>query len=240
MIWTTYKHYVGLVTVESQSKKEVDSVYKPDNENIKKINFYANNKWNIPVIQWIKEFDKNIEFIGFNYAKTFEKVGKTNYGIHFFLDDYQFNRLWNNPNKYLELLSKFKYILSPDFSMYCDYPKAMQMWKHYQKHWIGAYLELLGITVIPTIGWSDEESFKWCFDGEPKNSVVAVSSIGTQRYEESMQLFLKGYAEMKKRLKPKQVLFWGNIPKELEEETNIIHMGYIMDEKFKLMRENSE
>ena len=45
---------------------------------------------------------------------------------------------------------------------------------------------------------------------------------------------------MKKILKPKQVLFWGNIPKELEKETNIIHMGYIMDEKFKLMRENSE
>ena len=48
------------------------------------------------------------------------------------------------------------------------------------------------------------------------------------------------YAEMKKKLNPIKVLFWGNIPEELKEERNIIHMGYIMDEKFKLMRGNHE
>lgn len=214
-------------------------MYKPDNENIKKSNFISPNKWNIPEIKGIKEFDESIEFIGFNYAKTFSKVNKTNFGIHFFLDDYQFNRLWNNPDKYIEMIKKFKCLLSPDFSMYTDYPKAMQLWKHYQKHWIGAYLERQGINIIPTIGWSDHESYKWCFDGEPKNSIVAISSIGTQRYEESKRLFLDGYAEMKKKLKPSKVLFWGKIPKELEKEKNIIPMGYIMDEKFKLMRKNS-
>ena len=214
-------------------------MYKPDNENIKKSNFISPNKWNIPEIKGIKEFDESIEFIGFNYAKTFSKANKTNFGIHFFLDDYQFNRLWNNPDKYIEMLKKFKCLLSPDFSMYTDYPKAMQLWKHYQKHWIGAYLERQGIKIIPTIGWSDHESYKWCFDGEPKNSIVAISSIGTQRYEESKRLFIDGYAEMKKKLKPSKVLFWGKIPKELEKEKNIIPMGYIMDEKFKLMRENS-
>lgn len=211
-------------------------MYKPDSDNIKKLNFISPNKWNIPQIKGIKEID-DMEFIGFNYAKTFDKGNKTNFGIHFFLDDYQFNRLWNNPDKYISLLKKFKCLLSPDFSMYTDYPKAMQLWKHYQKHWVGAYLERKGIKVIPTIGWSDHDSYKWCFDGEPQNSVVAVSSIGTQRYKESKKLFLDGYAEMKKRLKPTKVLFWGNIPQELAKEKNIIHMGYIMDEKFKLMRQ---
>ena len=214
-------------------------MYKPDNENIKKYNFFQNNKWNIPSIKGIKEIEENIEFIGFNYVKTFERENKIEYGIHFFLDDYQFNRIWNNPDKYIPHLLKFKYVLSPDFSMYTDYPKAMQLWKHYQKHWIGAYLERFGIQVIPTIGWSDHDSYKWCFDGEPKNSIVAVSSIGTQRYKESKQLFLDGYKEMIKRLKPTKILFWGNIPPEIDK-TNIIQMGYIMDEKFKLMRKNTD
>ena len=168
-------------------------MYKPDNDNIQKANFKANNKWNIPKIKGVQKFDKNIEFIGFNYAKTFQRENKTKFGIHFFLDDYQFNRIWNNPNKYIELLKEFEYVLSPDFSMYTDYPKAMQMWKHFQKHWIGAYLEKNGIKVIPTIGWSDEESYEWCFDGEPTKTIVAVSSIGTQRYEDSRVLFLKGF-----------------------------------------------
>ena len=214
-------------------------MYKPDSENIKKANFQSKNKWNIPTIVGIKEFDKKVQFIGFNYAKTFEKQQKTDYGVHFFLDDYQFERLWKRPDKYIELLRKFKYVLSPDFSMYMDYPKAMQMWKHYQKHWLGAYMELFGIKVIPTIGWSDKESFKWCFDGEPKNSIVAVSSIGTQKYKESRKAFLEGYNKMLEILEPTTVLFWGNIPNEIDK-SNIIHMGYIMDEKFKLLRNSSE
>lgn len=214
-------------------------MYKPDSENIQKANFQSRNKWNIPTIVGIKEFDKKVQFIGFNYAKTFEKQQKTDYGVHFFLDDYQFERLWKRPDKYIELLRKFKYVLSPDFSMYMDYPKAMQMWKHYQKHWLGAYMELFGIKVIPTIGWSDKESFKWCFDGEPKNSIVAVSSIGTQKYKESKKAFLDGYNKMLEILKPTKILFWGNIPNEIDK-SNIIHMGYIMDEKFKLLRNSSE
>ena len=214
-------------------------MYKPDNENIKRWNFFSKNKWNIPTIKGINEFDGNVQFIGFNYAKTCEKQQKTDFGVHFFLDDYQFNRLWNRPDKYIPLLSKFKYVLSPDFSMYTDYPKAMQMWKHYQKHWLGAYMELFGIKVIPTVGWSDKESFKWCFDGDPKNSIVAVSSIGTQRTAESKKAFLDGYNKMLEVLKPTKILFWGNIPNEIDK-TNIIHMGYIMDEKFKLMREKSD
>ena len=214
-------------------------MYKPDNENIKRWNFFSKNKWNIPTIKGIDEFDEKVQFIGFNYAKTCEKQQKTDFGVHFFLDDYQFNRLWNRPDKYIPLLSKFKYVLSPDFSMYTDYPKAMQMWKHYQKHWLGAYMELFGIKVIPTVGWSDKDSFKWCFDGEPRNSIVAVSSIGTQKDKESKQLFLEGYNKMLEVLKPIKILFWGNIPNEIDK-SNVIHMGYIMDEKFKLMRENSK
>ena len=213
-------------------------MYKPDSENIRKWNFFSKNKWNIPNIKGIEEFDEKVQFIGFNYAKTCEKQQKTDFGVHFFLDDYQFERLWNRPDKYIQLLLKFKYVLSPDFSMYTDYPKAMQMWKHYQKHWLGAYMELFGIKVIPTIGWSDKESFKWCFDGEPKKSIVAVSSIGTQRNEESRRAFLDGYNKMVEVLKPTTILFWGNIPSELDK-TNIIEMGYIMDEKFKLMRETA-
>ena len=214
-------------------------MYKPDNENLKKWNFFGNNKWNIPTLKGIDKFDEKVQFIGFNYAKTCEKQQKTDFGVHFFLDDYQFNRLWNRPDKYIQLLLKFKYVLSPDFSMYTDYPKAMQMWKHYQKHWLGAYMELFGIKVIPTIGWSDKDSFKWCFDGEPKNSIVAVSSIGTQRNIKSKRAFLDGYSKMLEVLKPTKILFWGNIPNEIDK-TKVIHMGYIMDEKFKLMRENSE
>lgn len=62
--------------------------------------------------------------------------------------------------------------------------------------------------------WSDEQSFEWCFDGEPMGSTVAVSSVGTQASAENKQRFLAGYLEMMKRLCPDTVIFYGSIPKE--------------------------
>lgn len=210
-------------------------MYKPDNENIKKANYYENNSLNIPKIAGVPSVPSDLNFISFNYCKSLIAKGlKEKYSVHFFLDDYQFNRLWNNPDKYIEVLKRFDYVLSPDFSLYADYPKAMQIWKHYQKHWLARYWQERGIKVIPTICWSDESSYKWCFTGEPKKSVVAVSSIGTQRDEISKGLFLKGYNEMLKRLKPSLILFWGIVPKECKGK--IKPMGYVMDEKFKQLR----
>ncbi|WP_405354187.1 DUF4417 domain-containing protein [Ruminococcus sp.] len=43
------------------------------------------------------------KFIGFNEAMSSKK---TDCGIHFFLDDYQFTRLWNKPDRYIDLLKK--------------------------------------------------------------------------------------------------------------------------------------
>ena len=139
---------------------------------------------------------------------------KTDCGIHFFLDDYQFMRLWNNPERYVYFLKKFNCVLSPDFSLYADYPTALQIYNHYRKHWLAAYWQMYGIEVIPTICWSDEKSFEWCFDGEPKHSTVAVSSIGTQNNKTAKELFLKGYNEMMKHLQPETVIFYGKVPEE--------------------------
>ena len=44
--------------------------------------------------------------IGFNYAKSWNEP-KTGVGIHFFLDDYQFERIWNKPEEYTRLLASF-------------------------------------------------------------------------------------------------------------------------------------
>lgn len=179
-------------------------------ENLTRMNFIGAGQYDIPII-WNDEV-KFKKFIGFNYAKTCKDTNDT--CIHFFLDDYQFARLWNRPDDYINLLSKFDCVCSPDFSTYTDYPKAIQIYNHYRKHWLAAYWQMYGIKVIPTISWSDEDSFEWCFDGEPVGGTVAVSSVGTQNDKLAKELFIKGYNEMMKRLEPETVIFYGTIPKE--------------------------
>ena len=60
--------------------------------------------------------------IGFNRALTSQDY---DCGIHFFIDDYQFERVWNTPEKYLSLLRRFRCVIAPDFSLYVDLPPAL-------------------------------------------------------------------------------------------------------------------
>ena len=167
-------------------------------------------------------------FIDFNAAKQVKDgAGK---GVHFFVDDYRFNRLWTSPGSYVEMLSRFQCVMSPDFSNYADFPMAIQIYNHYRKHWVAAYLQEAGITVIPTISWSTIDSFEWCFDGEPAHSIVAISSIGTQKSRETKKLFIDGYYEMIRRLEPETIIFYGSVPEECKG--NIVRIR-AFQEKFK-------
>lgn len=90
----------------------------------------------------------------------------------------------------------------------------MQIYNHYRKHWLAAYWQYNGISVIPTICWSDQSSFEWCFDGEPVGGTVAVSSIGTQKSRQTKKAFLDGYNTMLGRLNPETIIFYGKVPSE--------------------------
>ena len=180
-------------------------------ENLERQIFDGVGKYGIPQIEPVT-FEKGCEWIGFNYAKTCKEPEKK--GVHFFLDDYQFNRLWTDVDRYIPMLQKFRYVMSPDFSTYTDFPKAIQIYNHYRKHWVGAYLQEAGIQIIPTISWSTPDSFEWCFDGEPQGGVVAVSSLGVMNSKEKKELFLIGYEEMIRRICPDTIIFYGYVPDE--------------------------
>lgn len=188
-------------------------------ENLQHGYFERVGKYDIPKLVGSERADIP-ELVGFNYARSVKN--RANKGIHFFLDDYQFVRLWNNPCTYLNLLKDFKCVLSPDFSLYIDFPKAMQIYNHYRKHWLAAFWESEGIEVIPTICWGDEDSYEWCFDGEPVGGTVAVSSVGILNSKEKIKHFIMGYEEMIIRLAPQNIIFFGNAPKECGG--NIFHV----------------
>ena len=195
-------------------------------ENLNKRIFKGVGQYDIPQIR--PTHFESCEFIGFNYASSAKK--REEKGIHFFLDDYQFERLWKTPDRYLSMLYDFRYVMTPDFSTYTDFPKIIQIYNHYRKHWIGAYLQENGIDVIPTISWSTPDSYEWCFDGEPVGGAVAVSSVGTQKSKKTKELFILGYKEMVKRLQPETIIFYGNVPEECTE--NIVRIK-AFQEKFK-------
>lgn len=175
-------------------------------------------KYDIPLIR--PEKYKETTFIPFSSAQNVRNPG--NYGIHFFIYDYQFSRIWNKKSRYLNLLSQFKAVMSPDFSTYTDWPMIVQLFNHYRKHLLAAWMQDNGIVVYPSISWSDERSYEWCFDGEPEHAAVCVSSVGTQKNAESRRLFRSGYDRMLEVLRPETIIFYGDVPEGCQG--NIVHI----------------
>lgn len=136
--------------------------------------------------------------------------------VHFFIDDYQFERIWKRPTQYINLFKQSQGIISTDFSMYRDMPKAIQIYNCYRNRALARFYQKQGIKVIPAIGWSDEESFDWCFDGIPQGSAVAISSNGCLQNSVSKQNFIKGFNKMVEVLKPCQVIVIGKVPDEIK------------------------
>lgn len=175
----------------------------------------ASGYYQMPTLEatdWVPE-----DLIGFNYVLNKPDYSK---GVHFFLDDYQFERVWNNPDRYIEKLAKFDCVLTPDFSLYTDMPVAMQIWNIYRARLLGQYWQYLGMEVIPTVSWSNHDSYNFCFDGLPENGIVAISTVGVMKNKEAKRLFYDGLDEMIIRLKPKGILVWGqkidyNFPPEI-------------------------
>ena len=167
-----------------------------------------------PIIKPLLEVPENLSTVSFNYVTS----NRPEYDkwVHFYINDFLFNRVWNNPTKYLQILKKYPGVFSPDFSLFRDTPYPIQMFNHYRRQWCGVYWQANGITVIPNVRWSDEKSYEWCFDGVPKHSVISVSAIGSMKEPTARYLFYKGYEKALEVLEPKLVLL--RAPEKYQDE----------------------
>lgn len=160
--------------------------------------------WQMPKLKPCKHVPKDL--ISFNYMLTSSEYDK---GIHFYIDDYQFERLWNRPYEYIYKLKEFDCVLTPDFSLYLDMPKPMKIWNVYRSKLLGQMMQDAGIQVIPTLQWAEEDTFEWCFDGIPKNATVSVSTIGVKNDPEALSIWYNGMDATIERLQPKTIVLYG-------------------------------
>lgn len=163
--------------------------------------------------------------IGFDKINT----DQSNYErmVHFFLYDYKFENIWKKPDEYVEKLKKYKAVLSPDFSMYIEMNKALQLYNTFRNRWCGAYLASKDIKVIPTVNWGDENTFEFCFDGIPKGSIVAVSTYMVREHNnhaDQKDFFMKGYEEMLRRIEPSKIICYSEPFPEMQGD--IIYVDY--------------
>lgn len=64
---------------------------------------------------------------------------------HFYVDDYRFRALWDNPDA--PLRSGCKGVVEPNYSVTADTPRAEAVWRHYQKRALARYWQSEGLIV---------------------------------------------------------------------------------------------
>lgn len=147
--------------------------------------------------------------------------------VHFFLYDYRFERVWKNPDSDLERLSRYRAVLSPDFSMYLEMAPVMQIYNTFRNRWCGAYWASKGMRVIPTVNWGDESTFEFCFEGIAKGSVVAVSTYMASAHDnrqDQKEWFMAGYNEMLRRIEPEKIICYNTPFPEMQGD--IVFVDY--------------
>lgn len=107
--------------------------------------FASDNPYDIPVLKMPKSENVYLHLP----LKPWGADARTKTGVgtyHFYVDDYRFNAIWNNPEKVIN--SGCQSIVEPNCSLYETTPIGYGIFLIYKKRWIARMLQDFGIDVF--------------------------------------------------------------------------------------------
>lgn len=135
--------------------------------------------------------------------------------IHFYIDDIKFDgvrsSIWLFPWRALEVIQHFDGIITPDFSMCQDFPEPVKLFAVYRMRAFGYWVGTMGIQVINNVRWGARETWRYCFSGIPRHTVVSIGAVASGLREiANRPLFDDGFNAMIEILKPTVVIVYGS------------------------------
>ena len=140
--------------------------------------------------------------------------------VHFFIDDSLFIRVLRKPEKYVDFFKKCHSVIGTDLSQYADMSAEDRYYCHYINRAFSAFLQKNGVKLIANVTWSLPDSYYYCWSSLPTNSIIAINCKGVMQHDVSMYLWMKGYAEACKALRPSLIIRYGSkMPGESERNS---------------------
>lgn len=142
------------------------------------------------------------------------RAGLADVAPHFYFDDSRILRFWNKPLETERLLSLFAVSIGLDFSMTNEMGRPQKIYASFlNKLWV-AWLQSRGLAVIPNVSFPDEWWEDYWLEGWPKNSVIAISSVGVLTHG-NPEGWLKAVERIRQELQPIHIIRYGpKIPGE--------------------------
>lgn len=158
------------------------------------------------------------------------KAGELDYFINayinWYIDDYKFdsprvrtvnntinkyNCIWNYYDCAWKVIKHFAGIITPDYSTNQDFPEPQKTFSTYKMRAFGYWIGKQGKQVINNVRWGTEETFEYCFNGIPINSIVSIGTVGGgPRNLKHRKNFEVGFYKMIDVLKPKVIIVYGS------------------------------
>lgn len=143
-------------------------------------------------------------------------------GVHCFLYDYKIEPTWSTPSLSVPCLQKYACVIAPDFSIFVDQPRAINVWNIYRNRWVSSYWQSNNITVIPSASWGSVDSFDYCFDGLPENSIIAIGHVAVGKDEDFKKLYRLGVKSLIDKKHPTRLLVYG-APLEFSPAVDVVY-----------------
>jgi hypothetical protein len=105
--------------------------------------FESDNAWGVPVLEdalQVAALPDQVRKWGDNRSARMPGL------YHFYTDDYKFGALWANPAPVVN--SGCMGIVEPNFSTHPQMPRAVVLWRIYQKRWLARYWQTHGLRVM--------------------------------------------------------------------------------------------
>ena len=140
-------------------------------------------------------------------------------------------------NKFRERFKRVKYIIAPDYSLFGDFPNALQIFNVYKSRVCMCWLIVnTSAKILPNVRWTFPFSFEYCFDGIMKGSNIAIGVLGQIQNKENKKMFLDGLKVAIDRIEPKRILVYGFITESNFDEL----FGYAKSKGIKIIVPHSK
>jgi hypothetical protein len=129
----------------------------------------------------------------------------------FYVDDSRFLRWWDQPDVYTAKMLNvgLPTIIAPNFSLWLEMPKAVQIYNTFRARYMGRYFQEAGLKLIPDVNWSDRESFEFCLLGIPVEAPVIAMQVQTVSSPGELARLKYGVERSLAELKPQKLLLYG-------------------------------
>ena len=175
------------------------------------------------------------------YSDTSEYNKTENTCVAFYQYDHVFDGIHGLYNSIIykdeERLEGVKYIIAPDYSLFGDFPNALQIFNIYKSRvcmcWLIANTKA---KILPNVRWTFPFTFEYCFDGIMKGSNIAIGVLGQIRDKENKKMFLDGLKVAIDRIEPKRLLVYGFVTESNFDEL----FGYAKSKGIKIIIPHSK